>query len=748
MKTDTMSAPLALFTCRPTSHPFQERQIVMNEPVKIGRSVARARPAPNNAIFDCKVLSRNHALLWYEDNKFYLQDTKSSNGTFVNSQRLSKGAEESAPREIFSGDIIQFGVDVMENSRRVTHGCIIATVTLYNSDGSEAKPAFDNSGSTLCSQTGTAVSSQELYQLSQYLQEALQREQMLESKLATLQRLLDNTQKASESSWQALIDEDRLLSRLESLQSQLSSYTKAQTEGSLLEQLAAVHADKSSYECTAKETLRKVLEEKLEAVHKLSDLERSLSNAEEECNNARSLYESARAELAALADVHDQKIAELQEAHDKLKDVQRAQDEDAQRHEEEARTLRERVDDLLLDKSRLAVRVDDLLAAHDRQSSEQEANMRNANFANEDSVAPKIESSSLDDADSATSQTVTGGQVEVMEKQPFDGSLEDTVDESIPVQQRLLKAVPTDDVSPFEGRLKTSEARVADLVEREVQWQKQLEQAQLQVVEYITKVASLEEKLRQLEGHASQSIESACADLRLQLGEALAQGDRAASLAKSLEDDVKRITLDRDAHEIQVQELLQELESTRSLHSSQSDLVLAAQSAVQSSQAEARLLQAKVDAQQEENAKLRAHLLTAEAQAREAAEQRHSQESSAVRLRAEHGELVEAREAWQATERSLLAQLAAARSDSADAKAKLRAFEEEAAQLKDVCDSYSSDVASLNATVDSLSQKLAMLASRSHVISLCALGPLLLLVFAIGIALHPSLSWLTATTDP
>ncbi len=50
--------------------------------------------------------------------QFYLQDTKSSNGTFINNQRLSRGSEESPPKEINSGDIIQFGVDVMENSRR------------------------------------------------------------------------------------------------------------------------------------------------------------------------------------------------------------------------------------------------------------------------------------------------------------------------------------------------------------------------------------------------------------------------------------------------------------------------------------------------------------------------------------------------------------------------------------------------------------------------------------------------------
>ncbi|MEQ2212125.1 hypothetical protein XENOCAPTIV_025711, partial [Xenoophorus captivus] len=58
--------------------------------------------------------------------------------------------------------------------------------------------------------------------------EALHREQMLEQKLATLQRLLTTTQEASESSWQALIDEDRLLSRLEVMGSQLQAYSKAE----------------------------------------------------------------------------------------------------------------------------------------------------------------------------------------------------------------------------------------------------------------------------------------------------------------------------------------------------------------------------------------------------------------------------------------------------------------------------------------------------------------------------------------
>lgn len=61
--------PRAILTSRPNSHPFQERHLSLDQAIKVGRSVARCRPATSNAIFDCKVLSRNHALLWYENGK-------------------------------------------------------------------------------------------------------------------------------------------------------------------------------------------------------------------------------------------------------------------------------------------------------------------------------------------------------------------------------------------------------------------------------------------------------------------------------------------------------------------------------------------------------------------------------------------------------------------------------------------------------------------------------------------------------
>lgn len=59
----------AILVPRPNSHPFQDRRLSLKESVKIGRAVAKAKSSQTNGIFDCKVLSRNHAVLWYENGK-------------------------------------------------------------------------------------------------------------------------------------------------------------------------------------------------------------------------------------------------------------------------------------------------------------------------------------------------------------------------------------------------------------------------------------------------------------------------------------------------------------------------------------------------------------------------------------------------------------------------------------------------------------------------------------------------------
>ncbi|XP_073207573.1 sarcolemmal membrane-associated protein isoform X25 [Lepidochelys kempii] len=370
-----MPSALAIFTCRPNSHPFQERHVYLDEPVKIGRSVARCRPAQNNATFDCKVLSRNHALVWFDHKtgKFYLQDTKSSNGTFINSQRLSRGSEESPPCEILSGDLIQFGVDVTENTRKgkVTHGCIVSAIKLFLPDGMEARLRSDVIHAPLPSPVDKVAAntpsmySQELFQLSQYLQEALHREQMLEQKLATLQRLLAVTQEASDTSWQALIDEDRLLSRLEVMGNQLQACSKSQTEDSIRKELVALQEDKHNYETTAKESLRRVLQEKIEVVRKLSEVERSLSNTEDECTHLKEMNERTQEELRELANKYNGAVNEIKDLSDKLKVAEGRQEEIQQKGQAEKKELQHKINEMEEREQELQAKIEALQADND-----------------------------------------------------------------------------------------------------------------------------------------------------------------------------------------------------------------------------------------------------------------------------------------------------------------------------------------------------------------------------------------------
>ncbi|XP_063219392.1 sarcolemmal membrane-associated protein-like isoform X2 [Bacillus rossius redtenbacheri] len=396
----------AVLICRPNSHPFQERTLLLDQPVKIGRSVARARAAPNNAIFDCKVLSRNHALLWYENGKFYLQDTKSSNGTFVNNQRLSKGAEESPPREVCSGDIVQFGVDVMENARKVTHGCIVATLKLYLPDGKEAKASPSTS---VVSSVGV-VPLEDLYQLNQYLQEALQREQLLENKLSTLQHLVETTRQASDLGWKALIDEDRLLSRVEILENQLQVYSKNFAEDKLREELQKLQEDKNQYQGTAKESLRKLLQEKLDAVQKLNDLERTLNNTEDECAHLKELCDRSQQDLQDLAHKYCQQVQKVEELMSQIQETEDQHRETCEHLEQEKQELQARLQKQLESERALQIRLEALQADGDftqKQLSALQSHLHRLQ-SNDDNIDKKLDCDTLRATDS------TGTQVDII----------------------------------------------------------------------------------------------------------------------------------------------------------------------------------------------------------------------------------------------------------------------------------------------------------------------------------------------
>lgn len=337
-ETNKMSAK-GMLICRDNSHAFEDRTLVLDLPVKIGRSVARTRATPDNAIFDCKVLSRNHALLWYNAGKFYLQDTRSSNGTFVNNQRLSSTGLQSKATEVCSGDIVQFGVDVMESTRKVTHGCIIATLKLFLPDGKEAKASRTMYGN---SPVGD-VTLEDLYKLNQYVQEASRREQLLHSKLGYLQKLVENTRIAATQSWKALIDEDRLLTHVKTIESQLCAYSTNLSEDKIRNELLKLEEQKSQYQVAAKEALQKVHQEKLDVTQKLITLESRLNETEEECQSLHEISKHAQMELQELASKYSTAQKNLAQLEAKLAEKEQTSTEMVLSAAQEKQELMEKV---------------------------------------------------------------------------------------------------------------------------------------------------------------------------------------------------------------------------------------------------------------------------------------------------------------------------------------------------------------------------------------------------------------------
>ncbi|PPQ92622.1 hypothetical protein CVT25_007787, partial [Psilocybe cyanescens] len=97
---------------------------------KIGRQTSsKTAPGQRNGFFDSKVLSRQHAEVWEEGGKIYIKDVKSSNGTFINGERLSSEGHESDPFELNSDDIVELGIHIVgEDNKTIIHHRVAARV--------------------------------------------------------------------------------------------------------------------------------------------------------------------------------------------------------------------------------------------------------------------------------------------------------------------------------------------------------------------------------------------------------------------------------------------------------------------------------------------------------------------------------------------------------------------------------------------------------------------------------------------
>ncbi|KAI3644786.1 hypothetical protein MP228_010950 [Amoeboaphelidium protococcarum] len=131
---ETESMTLVLI---PENNSFQgKRTLILSQPVTLGRQLDNQESQSATMIrFPSKVVSRMHCKLSYDIDRFYVQDTKSSSGTFLNGQRLSPQGMESLPTELHDGDIIKLGEDF--NQGGTFHQSIVMKVKLPGQEDEE-----------------------------------------------------------------------------------------------------------------------------------------------------------------------------------------------------------------------------------------------------------------------------------------------------------------------------------------------------------------------------------------------------------------------------------------------------------------------------------------------------------------------------------------------------------------------------------------------------------------------------------
>jgi len=169
---------------------------------------------------------------------------------------------------------------------------------------------------------------------------------LLNKRLQEVEGRLGMAIDAAELGWQALIKEDKLLARIELLESQLEIFTRDPTE--YQNRIITLEEEKHKYQVHAKDSLRLICQEKSDALRQCSDLENSLTAGMIEVQHYKGLYETTLEEQLKSEDSLRKKTVEVEE-QDKV--AEKALSEVKAEHEASLEGLNTRVTELEAEKS-------------------------------------------------------------------------------------------------------------------------------------------------------------------------------------------------------------------------------------------------------------------------------------------------------------------------------------------------------------------------------------------------------------
>ncbi|XP_034551908.1 TRAF3-interacting JNK-activating modulator [Notolabrus celidotus] len=154
--------------------------------------------------------------------------------------------------------------------------------------------------------------------LSDLLQEALWREEVMRKKLATLQESTTNLMNSSNKTWTARCNEDLLRNKIKALEAQLQVCLQKFPKDGVKKVVIQMEKQKWVYEEKALEALQRATEEKTEALSMAETLQESLSTAKTESMRWQSLYEEQKLSFDQLRENQHLSNGQLQQLHGQL----------------------------------------------------------------------------------------------------------------------------------------------------------------------------------------------------------------------------------------------------------------------------------------------------------------------------------------------------------------------------------------------------------------------------------------------
>ena len=117
--------------------------------------------------------------------------------------RLSSNRSESLPYELSSGDLLQFGVPIVETNSKQPHVSIITKIQLFDHNGHERK--FQR---LEC----VNLSFEQIFTLSSYLRKAFDVESSLEKRITQVRNVLQQNIVLTSQKWNLILKNEELLS--------------------------------------------------------------------------------------------------------------------------------------------------------------------------------------------------------------------------------------------------------------------------------------------------------------------------------------------------------------------------------------------------------------------------------------------------------------------------------------------------------------------------------------------------------